>query len=57
MYSYTVNVRGNVVAMANYCRYHAYYANGITAIEIWANNKLEAVRTAHQFGTVLYAFL
>ena len=42
MKSYTVNTEGNNVNLAKEYGYHAYYANGITAIEIRAENEIKA---------------
>lgn len=44
MKSYTINVKGNLVNLAKEKGYNAYYADNITAIEIKANNKIEAKR-------------
>lgn len=55
---YTVNVAGNVVRKAKEHGWHAYYANGVTAIEIPAANKKAAKDAAEWFGwKVLYVFL
>lgn len=56
---YTVNVKDDDGSAANHaksCGYHAYHANGVTAIETKANTKAEARRIARQFGKVLYVF-
>lgn len=55
--TWTCNVRGNVVADAKEAGYNAYFANGVTAIEIPASSKAEATQKARQFGTVLYVFI
>ena len=39
MKSYTVNTEGNNVNTAMVLGYNAYYADGVTAIEVHANNK------------------
>jgi len=62
MIGYTVNVAdatGQVVGeakAAGYHAYHAYTANGVTAIEIKARNRIKARSIASQFGKVLYIF-
>lgn len=53
--SFTCNVQGNVVDQAKQA-YHAYYANGVTAIEIKALNARAARALAQHFGKVLYVF-
>jgi hypothetical protein len=53
---WTCNVAGNVVQRAKDAGYHAYYASGVTAIEIGPCSKSAAHRIASQFGTVLYIF-
>ena len=57
MLVYTCNVQGNVVTAAENAGYHAYYADGVTAIEIPATSKRDARRIAAQFGKVLYVFI
>ena len=54
---YTVNVNGDKVQEAKSLGLHAYYANGITAIEIAAENAQDAkqIATTHGF-VVLYVF-
>ena len=58
--SYTVNTEGDNVATAAYYGYHAYHADGVTAIEIKAKNAREAELIAKRIiGTyrkVYYAF-
>ena len=39
---YTVNTLGDNRIVAGRAGYHAYYANGVTAIEVQAKNKKEA---------------
>lgn len=53
---YTCNVEGNVVAMAESAGYHAYYANGVTAIEVRAKSKTEAAKVAGRLAKVLHVF-
>lgn len=54
---YTVNCRGNIVSKAKSKGYHAYYANGVTAVEIKADSKAEALRIARRYGWfALYVF-
>ncbi len=52
----TVNVRGNVVKQAKAAGYHAYYANGVTAVEVKTYDESKARMIAEQFGKVLYMF-
>lgn len=56
--SYTVNVMGDKVKLAEENGYHAYYSQhtNITAIEIKTINKSQARRIAEHFGRVLYIF-
>lgn len=56
MKHYTVNVKGNVVSEAKAAGYYAYYADGITAIEIKATNKKIARSIASNFGSVEFIF-
>ena len=42
MKSYTVNTEGNNVDVAKRLGFHAYYADGVTAIEVHAKDKREA---------------
>lgn len=42
MRTYTVNTEGDNVDWANFHGYHAYYANGVTAIEIPAQDENDA---------------
>jgi hypothetical protein len=53
---YTVNTQGNNVAAAKSAGYRAYYANGITAIEITAVSKNVAKHIGEEFGKVLFIF-
>ncbi len=53
----TVNVKGNVVNAAKAAGYHAYYANGVTAIETKTYDKEQARKIAERFGRVLYIFV
>lgn len=53
---YTCSVCGDVRDLAIACGYHAYYAGGVTAIEIRARDEREARRLAGFFGSVLYVF-
>ncbi len=55
--NYTVNVSGDKVNTASGFGYHAYYANGVTAVEIPNVTKAEAHRIASQIGKVLYIFI
>lgn len=54
--SFTCNVQGNVVDQAKQAGYHAYYANGVTAIEVKALNARAARSIAQHFGKVLHVF-
>jgi hypothetical protein len=54
--SYTCNVQGDCVVEAKDAGYHAYYASGVTAIEVKAKNKRGAWSIASRFGKVLYIF-
>ena len=56
MGNWTVNVAGDCVAAAERAGYHAYYASGVTAIEVGYCTKREARSRAAQFGKVLYIF-
>jgi len=57
MKSFTVNTSGNNVQIAKRCGYHAYYANGVTAIEVKAKNKRDARSIVTKLGVqVLYVF-
>lgn len=53
---FTVNTQGNNVEIAKNKGYHAYYANGVTAIEVKAKSKKEAKRKISFFAKVLYVF-
>jgi len=54
---YTVNVKGGMVSTAEIVGWHAYYANGVTAVEIQATSKQDAKRKAERVGLeVLYVF-
>ena len=54
---YTVNVRGGMVSVAEIMGWHAYYANGVTAIEIPATSEQDARHKAERVGLeVLYVF-
>jgi hypothetical protein len=57
MRTYTVNVNGDKVQEAKSLGLHAYYADGVTAIEVPAENKWDArsKATIHGF-VVLYVF-
>ena len=44
MKSYTVNTEGDNVDTAKRLGFHAYYADGVTAIEVHANGKQGAAR-------------
>lgn len=58
MNGYTVNTEGDNRDIARSAGYHAYYANGVTAIEITAQNKREAGNKARALGCkVLYIFI
>lgn len=54
---YTVNVNGDKVQEAKSLGFHAYYSNGVTAVEINAENARDArqIATIHGFA-VLYVF-
>jgi len=55
----TVNIEDKDKAgmqMALDAGYHAYHANGITAIETKTRNRNEARYIASQFGKVLYIY-
>lgn len=57
MYSYTVNVEGDKTKEAKLAGFHAYYANGVTAVEIQARNRKQARDIAVLNGwKVLYIF-
>jgi len=57
MKSFTVNTSGNNVQMAKDHGYHAYYANGVTAIEVKASNVANAKRIIKLMRlNVLYVF-
>ena len=56
MGNWTVNIEGNVVQAAKAAGYHAYTADGVTAIEVGYCSKNEAHRRGAQFGRVLYVF-
>jgi hypothetical protein len=47
---FTVNVRGDCKDLAINRGFHAYYANGITAIEIESNSKKEAASKIINLG-------
>ena len=54
---YTVNVRGSRISVAEIMDWHAYYANGVTAIEIPAANEQDAKAKATRLDLdVLYVF-
>lgn len=53
---YTCNVRGDKVRKAKERGYHAYYANGVTAIEITAHSKSTVRRIISKWAEVLYIF-
>jgi hypothetical protein len=53
---YTCSVCGDVKDLAAVYGYHAYYADGVTVIEIRARDKREARLLAGFFGSVLYVF-
>ena len=55
----TVNIEdkdGSGIQLALQAGYHAYHANGITAIETKARDRAEARRIASQFGKILYIY-
>jgi hypothetical protein len=52
----TANVLGDCVQAAKQQGYHAYYANGVTAVETRATTGQAARKIAAQFGTVLFIF-
>ena len=56
-HKYTVNCAGNIVNEAKAAGFHAYYANGITAVEITAISKAQAHKIASANGwRALYVF-
>lgn len=57
--SYTVNIEdkdGEAMKLAKQVGYHAYHADGVTAIETLERDKAKAEFIASRFGKVLYAF-
>lgn len=51
--NWTCNVKGNCVYSAKAAGFHAYHANGVTAVEVKAAS---ARAIASRFGEVLYVF-
>lgn len=49
----TINVRGNVVAQAEAAGYHAYYADGVTAVEVGKVTEREAHGIARVMGWIV----
>jgi hypothetical protein len=57
MKKYTVNTSGDNVGLAERLGYHAYYANGVTAIELQSSNKANARKLIASLGLkVLFIF-